>query len=115
MFVPLLTIRQMKISVSQAKEAINVDGLVPDLVRINQFRTLVVNVEPLQASDCTMTEAYKLLKNMRFLDDPCSIPAYIKKPLPNSDLETINKLYQPGCCSNHLRIVAKSSTNLCYC
>ena len=88
---------------------------MPDLVRINQFRTLATNVELLEADDCTMTEAYKLLKNMRFLDDPCSIPAYIKKPPPNSDLETINKPYQLGYCSNHLRIVAKSSTNLCYC
>ena len=90
MFVPLSTIRQVKISVRQAKEAINVDSLVPDLFRINQCRTLVVNVEPLQASDCTMTEAFELLKNMHFLDDPCSIPAYIKqKQLSISYLETI--------------------------
>ena len=29
----------------------------------------VPNFELLEASDCTMTEAYKLLKNMHFLDD----------------------------------------------
>ena len=75
--------------VSRAKEAINVDGLVPDLVRINQYRTLATNVEVLEASDCTMPEAYELLKNMHFLDDPCSIQAYIKKRLSNSDLEAI--------------------------
>ena len=36
-----------------------------------------------------MTQVYKLLKNIHFLDDPCSIQAYIKKRLFNSDLEAI--------------------------
>ena len=36
-----------------------------------------------------MTEAYKLLKNMHFLDDPSSIQAYIKKRLSNCDLEAV--------------------------
>ena len=36
-----------------------------------------------------MTETYELLKTMDFLDDPCSIQAYIMKRLPNSNLETI--------------------------
>ena len=75
--------------VSRAKDAVNVDDLVPDLVRINQYRILAANVELLEASDCTMTEAYELLKNMHFLDDPCSIQAYIKNRLSNTDLETI--------------------------
>ena len=35
--------------VSRKKEAINVDGLVPDLVCINQSRTLATNVELLRA------------------------------------------------------------------
>ena len=50
--------------VSRAKEAINVNGLVPDLVRNNQYWTLATNVELelLEASDCIMTEAYELLK-----------------------------------------------------
>ena len=56
--------------VSRAKEAINVDGLVPDLVRINQYRTLATNVELLEASDCTTTEAYELLKSMHFWITP---------------------------------------------
>ena len=43
----------------------------------------------LEASDCTITEAYELLKNMHFLDDSCSIQACIKKRLFNSDLEAI--------------------------
>ena len=43
--------------VSGAKEAINVDGLVPNLVRINQYRTLATNLELLEANDCTMTKA----------------------------------------------------------
>ena len=68
--------------VSRAKEAINVNGLVPDLVRINQYQTLAT-------SDYTMTEAYELLKNMHFLDDPCSIQAFIKKRQSNADLEGI--------------------------
>lgn len=52
--------------VSRAKDAINADGLVPDLVRINQYWTLATNVELLDASYCTMTEANELLKNMHF-------------------------------------------------
>ena len=45
--------------VRRAKEAVNVDGLVPDLVRIDQYRTAATNVELLEASDCTMTEVYE--------------------------------------------------------
>ena len=75
--------------VSRAKEAVNVDALVPDLVRINQYQTLTTNVELFEASDCTLTEAYELLKNMHFLDDPSSIQAYIKNRLSNSDLEAV--------------------------
>ena len=36
-----------------------------------------------------ITEAYGLLKNMQFDDDPCAIKNHIKKRLSNSDLETI--------------------------
>ena len=71
--------------VSRAKDAINVEDLVPDLVKIN----LAANVEFLEGSACTITEAYGLLKNMQFDDDPCAIKNYIKKRLSNSDLETI--------------------------
>ena len=65
--------------VSRAKDAINEEDLVPDLVKINQYRTLAANVEFLEGSACTITEAYGLLKNMQFDDDPCSIKNYIKK------------------------------------
>ena len=75
--------------VSGAKDAINVEDLVPDLVKIYQYRTLAANVEFLEGSVCTITEAYGLLKNMQFDDDPCAIKNYIKKRLSNSDLETI--------------------------
>ena len=75
--------------VSRAKDAINVEDLVPDLVKINQYRTLAANVEFLEGSACTKTEAYGLLKNMQFDDDPCAIKNYIEKRLSNSDLETI--------------------------
>ena len=75
--------------VSRAKDAINVEDLVLDLVKINQYRTLAANVEFLEGSACTITEAYRLLKNMQFDDDPCAIKNYIKKRLSNSDLETI--------------------------
>ena len=67
--------------VSRAREAINVNGLVPDLVRINRYRTLATNVELLEACDCTTTEAYELLKSMHFLDHSCLILTYIKKPV----------------------------------
>ena len=59
--------------VSRAKDAINVEDLVPDLVKINQYRTLAANIESLEGSACTITEAYRLLKNMQFDDDPCTI------------------------------------------
>ena len=75
--------------VSKAKDAINVEDLVPDLVKINRYRTLAANVEFLEGSACTITKAYGLLKNMQFDDDPCAIKNYIKKRLSNSDLETI--------------------------
>ena len=74
---------------SRAKEAINVNNLVSDLVRINRYWILAANVEFFQASDCTMIATYKLLKNMQFLDDPCSIQAYIKKQSSNFDLGAI--------------------------
>ena len=70
--------------VGRAKQAINEDNFLPDLVRINQYRTLAAIVEFLEASDCTMTEV--LLKTTQFHNDPYSIQAYIKKPLSNSDL-----------------------------
>ena len=64
--------------VSRAKDAINVEDLVPDLVKINQYRTLAANVKFLERSACTITEAYGLLKNMQFDDDPCAIKNYPK-------------------------------------
>ena len=72
--------------VSRAKDAINVEGLVSDLVKTNQYRTLAANAE---GSACTITKAYGLLKNMQFDDDPCAIKDYINKRLSNSDLEAI--------------------------
>ena len=68
--------------VSRAKDAINVEDLVPHLVKINQYRTLAANVEILEGSACTITEAYGLLKNMHFDDDPCAIKNYIKNDYP---------------------------------
>ena len=75
--------------VSRAKDAINVEDLVLDLVKINQYQILAANVEFLEGSACRITEAYGLLKNMQFDDDPCAIKNYIKNQLSNSDLETI--------------------------
>ena len=75
--------------VSRAKDATNVEDLVPDLFKINQYRTLAANVEFLEGSACTITEAYGLLKNMQFDDDPCAIKNYIKNNYPTRDLETI--------------------------
>ena len=75
--------------VSRAKEAINVEDLVSDLVKINQYRALAANVGFFEGSACTITEAYGLLKNMQFDDDPCAIKNYIKKRLSNYDLKTI--------------------------
>ena len=62
---------------------------MPNLVFSNQYRTLATNVKLSEASNSAITEAYKLLKNMHFLDDRCSIQACIKKRQSNSDLEAI--------------------------
>ena len=40
--------------VNRAKDAINEEDLVPDLVKINQYRTLAANVEFLEGSACTI-------------------------------------------------------------
>ena len=72
--------------VSRAKNAIKVEDFVPDLVKVNQHRTLTANVELVEGSECTITKAYGLLKSMQFDDDPCAVKDYIKKRLPNSDL-----------------------------
>ena len=55
--------------VSQAKGVINVEDLVPDLVKINQYRTLAANAEFLEGNVNTINIAYGLLKNMQFDDD----------------------------------------------
>ena len=60
--------------VSRAKNA--PENLVPDLVKINQYRTLAANVGFLEGSACTITKAYGLLKNMQFDDDSCAIKDY---------------------------------------
>ena len=75
--------------VSRAKDAINVEGLVSDLVKIDQYRTLTANAEFLEGSACAITKTYGLLKNMQFDDNPCAIKNCINKRLSNSDLETI--------------------------
>ena len=48
------------------------------MVKINQSRTLAANVEFLEESASTITEAYELPKNMQF-DDPYAIKGYIEK------------------------------------
>ena len=63
--------------------------VVPDVVKINQCRTLAANVEFLEGSACTITEAYAPPKNMQLDDHPCAIKDYIKKRLSKSNLETI--------------------------
>ena len=101
--------------VSRAKDAINVEDLVPDSVKINQYRTLAANVEFLEESACTIIEVYGLLKNMQFDDDPCAIKNYIKKRLSNSALETIINCTNLTIDPAKLRTIAKSPANLCCC
>ena len=69
--------------VSRAKDAINVEDLVPDLDKINQYQTLAANVVFLKGSACTITGAYRLMKNMQFDDDPCAIKDFIKNDFPS--------------------------------
>ena len=77
------------ILVTRAKEAINEDQLISDLVLILQYQPLARNVELLEATDCRMADAFKLIKNMDFLEDPCEIQNYIDQRLSGSDIETI--------------------------
>ena len=77
------------ILVTRAKEAINEDQLISDLVLILQYQPLARNVELLEATDCRMADAFKLIKNMDFLEDPCEIQNYIDRRLSGSDIETM--------------------------
>ena len=43
--------------VSRAKDAINVEDLVQDLVKINHYQSLAANVEFLEGNACTIIEA----------------------------------------------------------
>ena len=61
----------------------------PDLVKIMQYGTLAASEDFFGKSVCTITEAYGLLKNMQFDNDPCAVKNYIKKRLYNSDVEAI--------------------------
>ena len=72
--------------VSRAKDAVNKEDLVPELVRIYQYRTLAANVELFEGSACTIFEAYGLLKNMQFDDDRCAFKITLKKRLSIIDL-----------------------------
>ena len=103
--------------VSRAKDAINVEGLVSDLVKINQYRTLAANVEFLEGSACTIAKAYGLLKNMQFDDDPCAIEDYINKRLSKSDLhlEIIINCTNLTIDPTSYALLQKSPTNLCCC
>ena len=65
--------------VSRAKDAINVEDLVPDLVKINQYRTLAANVEFLEGSACTIIELYEL----RRICNSMMIRAQLKITLKN--------------------------------
>ena len=56
--------------------------LVADLVKINKYQTLAANVEFLEGSACTITKAYRLLKNMQFNDDLCAIKITLKNDYP---------------------------------
>ena len=79
--------------VSGAKDAINVDDLVPDLVKINQYRTQAANVEFLEGSACTITEAYGLLKNMHLMMIRPQLKITLKNDYPTL-ITNNNKLYQ---------------------
>ena len=68
--------------VSRVTDAINVEDLVLDLVKINQYWALAANVEFFEGSACTITEAYRLLKNMQFDDDPCQLKITFKNDYP---------------------------------
>ena len=49
--------------VSRAKDSINVEDLVPDLVKINQYRTLAANVRVLRRNACRITVAFLFAKD----------------------------------------------------
>ena len=67
---------------NRAKDAVNVEDLVPNLVKINQYGTLAANAEFLEGSACTIAEAYGLLKNMQFGDDSSQFKITLKNDDP---------------------------------
>ena len=90
LFVPLSTIGQVQASSSAEQKTLSMWKIwFRTWSKIYQYQTLAANVEFLEGSVCTITEAYGLLKNMQFDDDPCAIKNYIEKRLSNSDLETV--------------------------
>ena len=89
-YTPVNNIGQMGVSQSRRKQKllINVNNVVLDLVSTNQYRIPPTDAKFAQVTaHCTMTEALRLPKNMHLADDFCKFKAFIKKLLPNFDLE----------------------------
>ena len=99
--------------VSRAKDATNEEDLVPDFIKINQYRTPTAYVQFLEGSACTITEACGLLKNMQFEDDPCAIKEHIEKRLFISDLEIIINCTNLTIDPKSYALLQKSPANLC--
>ena len=97
--------------VSRAKDVINVEDLVPDLVKINHYRT-PANVEFLKGSAGTITEAYGMLKNMQIR---AQLKITLKKRLFNSDLETIINCTNSTIDPTSYALLQKAQPNLCCC
>ena len=68
------------------------EGLVPDLVKLNQYQTLAANVDFLEGSACSITEAYGMLKICSSMMIRTQSKITLKS---NSDLETIINCINP--------------------
>lgn len=75
--------------VTRAKEAVNNELLVADLVEIGQYRPLADEIERFEASHFTILEAHRELVELRFGNDPCHIRDYLNRRLADSDLAKI--------------------------
>lgn len=74
---------------TRAKEAVNNELLVADMLEIFQYRPLADNVERFEASQFTILQARRYLTELQFGSDPCYIRDYLNSRPTDSDLEKV--------------------------
>jgi len=80
--------------VSKARLAVSRDTLPQELLQITRsYKQLVNLIEKFESSTCTIRDAWLVLSEVDFKEDPCSLRQYLKKRLDvNSGLQSIMSL-----------------------